>query len=544
MSINIRKRNGSLEPLNIDNINKQAIPACEGLDGISYENLLLDANIMFVDGMSSSDVQKALIRTCKNKIDIDVPNWTFAGARLTLYDLYHNMKRFYNVSEQRGQVYDAITLAKYLDMNKDNLAYSVIAGHVDYVAVDVEELNAYIAPDRDKQFNLIGIETLIERYLLRKNNVVSELPQHLFMSLAIFLSKYEVNPTETAKEFYDVLSKFEVMMATPTLSNGRIKGKSCFSCFVGHTPDTIEGIFATYAEQALYSKFGGGIGWSWSAVRALGGIIQDKPGASGGKIPWLKIENDVALAVNQLGVRAGAINCYIETWDLDVFDFLDLKKTSGEDRRRAHDLFISLSTNSLFIERCKKDAEWTLFDPYDCRDLTEIHGEEFRVAYENYEATLKTNPEYFTNPPKVIKAKQLMRAIMTRYFESGMPFLQFKDNVNAKHEHPEEGIIRTSNLCFSADTKVTTKRGDISIAEVIVGDIVMSKNLTTGAQEWKTVTASAQTGTTTEYIVIEKEDGSEPIKCTPDHKIYTKNRGYVEAKNLLESDELDELQYI
>ena len=472
MSINIRKRNGSLEPLNIDNINKQAIPACEGLNGISYENLLLDANIMFVDGMSSSDVQEALIKTCKNKIDIDVPNWTFAGARLTLYDLYHNMKRFYNVSEQRGQVYDAITLAKYLDMNKDNLAYSVIVGHVDYVAVDVEELNAYIAPDRDKQFNLIGIETLIERYLLRKNNIVSELPQHLFMSLAIFLSKYEVNPTETAKEFYDVLSKFEVMMATPTLSNGRRKGKSCFSCFVGHTPDTIEGIFATYAEQALYSKFGGGIGWSWSAVRALGGIIQDKPGASGGKIPWLKIENDVALAVNQLGVRAGAINCYIETWDLDVFDFLDLKKTSGEDRRRAHDLFISLSVNSLFIERCKQDANWTLFDPYDCKDLTEIHGEEFRISYENYEKTLESNPEYFTNPPKVIKAKQLMRALMTRYFESGMPFLFFKDNVNSKHEHPDEGIIRSSNLCTEIlqptdeDRTVTCNLASINLAVV------------------------------------------------------------------------------
>ena len=155
MSINIRKRNGSLEPLNIDNINKQAIPACEGLDGISYENLLLDANIMFVDGMSSSDVQKALIKTCKNKIDIDAPNWTFAGARLTLYDLYHNMKRFYNVSEQRGQVYDAITLSKYLEMNRDKLSYSVIAGHVDYVAVDVEIMHA------------LNFQILIEFYKLR-----------------------------------------------------------------------------------------------------------------------------------------------------------------------------------------------------------------------------------------------------------------------------------------------------------------------------------------------------------------------------------------
>lgn len=201
-------------------------------------------------------------------------------------------------------------------------------------------------------------------------------------------------------------------------------------------------------------------------------MIQDKPGASGGIVPWLKIENDIAIGVDQLSVRAGAINCYLETWHMDIFDFLDLKKTSGEDRRRAHDLFISLSVNSLFIERCKNDADWTLFDPYDCRDLTEIHGEEFRVAYENYESTLKTNPEYFTNPPKVIKAKHLMRALMTRYFESGMPFLQFKDNVNAKHEHQEEGIIRTSNLCMEIqqptdeDRTVTCNLASINLAVV------------------------------------------------------------------------------
>jgi len=229
-------------------------------------------------------------------------------------------------------------------------------------------------------------------------------------------------------------------MATPTLSNARTPRHQLSSCYIGSTPDNIEGIFDAYAEMAMLSKFGGGIGWDWSQVRSMGSFIDGHKNAAGGTIPFLKITNDIAIAVDQLGTRKGAIAVYLEPWHIDINDFLDLKKNSGEERRRAHDLFPALWINDLFMKRVLEDGIWTLFDPYDTRDLTELYGEEFEkryIEYENDETIIKDR----------LKAKDLWKKILTSYFETGNPFLCFKDNANRTNPNDHYGVIRSSNLC-------------------------------------------------------------------------------------------------
>lgn len=429
----IQKRNGRKEVLDITKIQKMTVEATDGLDGVSQSELELDAQIKFIDGMSSSDIQDALIKTAVEKIDIDVPNWTFTAARLFLFDLYHKVGR--STGGIKGEPY--CHLSEYIKnaQNEGRMIPGLESGY------DLDELNAYIDPTRDYQFNYLGIKTLYDRYLIKdKQKNPIELPQQMFMGIAMFLAQHEENKQERAKEFYDVVSKFEVMLATPTLSNARTNRHQLSSCYIGSSPDNIEGIFDGYKEMALLSKFGGGIGWDWNQIRALGGVIDDHKSAAGGTVPFLKITNDIALAVDQLGTRKGAIAVYIEPWHMDIVDFIDLKKNSGEERRRAHDLFPSLWITDLFMERIMEDSYWTLFDPYEVRDLGELSGDAFKaqyIAYENDESITKER----------MKAKDLWKKILTSYFESGSPFLCFKDSANRANPNSHTGHIRSSNLC-------------------------------------------------------------------------------------------------
>jgi ribonucleoside-diphosphate reductase alpha chain len=262
----------------------------------------------------------------------------------------------------------------------------------------------------------------------------------MFMAIAMFLAQREKDREEWAIKFYNMISTFEVMLATPTLSNARTTRHQLSSCYIGSTPDNIEGIFDSYKEMAMLSKFGGGIGWDWTNVRSMGSYIDGHKNAAGGTIPFLKITNDIAVAVDQLGTRKGAIAVYMEPWHIDINDFLDLKKNSGEERRRAHDLFPALWINDLFMKRVEEDGIWTLFDPYDCRELTTLYGDEFNKRYEELEANESLIKEK-------LKAKNLWKKILTSYFESGSPFLCFKDNANKANPNSHKGVIRSSNLC-------------------------------------------------------------------------------------------------
>lgn len=433
MGIMIQKRNGRKEVLDITKIQKMTIESTVNLSGVSQSELELDSQIKFIDGMSSADIQDALIKTAVEKIDIDVPNWTFVAARLFIFDLYHKVGRA--TGGIKGQAY-----AHFKDYVKTSQASGKMIPGLE-IGFDLEDLNSHIVPERDFQFNYLGIKTLYDRYLIKdKDAEPIELPQQMFMGIAMFLAQHEEDRQGRAKEFYDVISKFEVMLATPTLSNARTNRHQLSSCYIGSTADKIEGIFDTYHEMALLSKYGGGIGWDWNQVRALGGVIDGHKSAAGGTVPFLKITNDVAIAVDQLGTRKGAIAVYVEPWHMDIVDFIDLKKNSGEERRRAHDLFPSLWITDLFMERILEDSHWTLFDPYEVKDLCECFGDEFKEKYIAYE----NDPSITKNQ---MKAKDLWKKILTSYFESGSPFLCFKDNANRANPNGHVGHIRSSNLC-------------------------------------------------------------------------------------------------
>lgn len=421
------KRNGRTEEVDISKIRKYTTDAVAGLSNVNVSELEFDAQIQFRDGITTAEIQDTLIKTAVDKIDVDRPDWTFVAARLFLYSLhkkvsktngYNHLRKYFERGEKEGRILLGLK-EKY----------------------DLDDLNDYIKPERDLQFTYLGIKTLYDRYLIKdKKGEPIELPQQMFMGIAMFLAQNEFNPQEWAKKFYDLISKFEVMLATPTLSNARTTRHQLSSCYIGSTSDNIEGIFDSYKEMALLSKFGGGVGWDWSKVRAMGGSIDGHKNAAGGIIPFLKITNDIAVAVDQLGTRKGAIAVYIEPWHMDINDFIDLRKNSGEERRRTHELFPALWINDLFMKRVKENAKWTLFDPLETGDLCELYGEEFEKRYEEYEKddTISKN---------IVDAKELWKKILLNYFESGMPFLCFKDTANRTNPNPHAGIIRSSNLC-------------------------------------------------------------------------------------------------
>ncbi|MDR0467222.1 MAG: ribonucleoside-diphosphate reductase subunit alpha, partial [Campylobacteraceae bacterium] len=357
----------------------------------------------------------------------DRPNWTFVAARLFLYDLYHRVNGYSGYSH----------LKEYFE--KGEKAGRIVLGLKE--KFDLNDLNSYIKHERDLQFNYLGIKTLYDRYLLKdKMGDPIELPQHMFMAIAMFLAQNEFNPQDWAKKFYDLISEFKLMLATPTLSNARTPRHQLSSCYIGSTPDNIEGIFDSFKEMSLLSKYGGGIGWDWGLVRAMGGSIDGHKNAAGGVIPFLKITNDIAVAVDQLGTRKGAISVYVEPWHMDISDFLDLKKNSGEERRRTHELFPALWINDIFMRRIENDEIWTLFDPAETPDLCELYGEKFETRYIEYENDNNITKER-------IKAKELWKKILTNYFESGSPFLCWKDSANRANPNSHTGLIRSSNLC-------------------------------------------------------------------------------------------------
>ncbi len=425
--IRVVKRNGRIESLDISKIQKYTSAAVEGLDGVSQSELEVDARLQFRDMINTQEIQQTLIKTAVDKIDIDRPNWTFVAARLFLYDIYHKVSGF------TGYIH----LRDYFKKGEEE--GRIVLGLKE--KYDLDDLNDYIKPERDLQFTYLGIRTLYDRYLLKdRDGEPIELPQHLFMAVAMFLAQNEFDCQSWAKRFYDILSKFEVMAATPTLSNARTPRHQLSSCYIGSTPDNIEGIFDGYKEMALLSKFGGGIGWDWTQVRGMGSYIDGHKHAAGGIIPFLKIANDVAIAVDQLGTRKGAIAVYIEPWHIDVREFLDLKKNSGEERRRAHDLFPALWINDLFMQRVQEDSTWTLFDPYEASELAQLHGEEFEKRYIEMESDDSYTKE-------VVSAKTLWKEVLRSYFETGNPFLCFKDAANRANPNRHAGRIRSSNLC-------------------------------------------------------------------------------------------------
>ena len=415
------KRDGSIVKIDITKIQKQTSAAVVGLKNVSQEELERDANIRFNNKIKTSEIQEILITTAVSKIDIDRPDWTYVAARLTLYDLYHNVKHrslkdYFNSDHHRN----IPNIEKY----------------------NLDELDNYIDENRDLQFNYLGVKTLIDRYILKDSGGnPKEKPQHMFMAIAMYLAQNEEDVMLWSKKFYDLISKFEVMLATPTLSNAGVEHGQLSSCFVTAIHNSLEGIEDDNKDFALMSKFGGGVGTYYGNITSIGGSVRGIKGAAGGKIPFLKIRDSMSVAYDQLGVRKASNTVYCEDYDIDIEDFIELKKNSGEERRRTHDLFPAVNIHNLFLERVKRDEDWTLFDAKDAQELNKLSGDEFEKMYRAMESNESLRK-------KKVNAKKLWKEILRNYFETGNPFLHFKDEANRRHMLKEISPILSSNLCM------------------------------------------------------------------------------------------------
>ncbi|MGC4108613.1 MAG: ribonucleoside-diphosphate reductase subunit alpha [Thermomicrobiales bacterium] len=299
----------------------------------------------------------------------------------------------------------------------------------DLAGFDLARLAAALRPERDRQFQFLGLQTLYDRYVLHSDGTRFELPQAFFMRVAMGLALHEPDRNARAIEFYDLLSSFDFMCSTPTLFNAGTRRPQLSSCFLTTVPDALDGIFAAIRDNALLSKYAGGLGNDWTRVRGLGAHIHGTNGASQGIVPFLKVANDTAIAVNQGGKRAGAVCAYLEPWHIDVEEFLDLRKNTGDDRRRTHDMHTALWIPDLFMQRVEADAHWTLFSPDECPDLHDATGTAFKAAYEAAEAAAARGGMRVW---KRVRAVDLWRRVLTMLFETGHPWITFKDACNTR----------------------------------------------------------------------------------------------------------------
>ena len=443
------KRNGERQTLSIDRIRKQTIPACEGLEGVDHNTLEFASSIRFKDGISTTDIQNALIKAAESSIALDAPNWMYVAARLRLYDLYHRIKHYYGITGEHkdGDVYEKVSIydvvSKHPELYSDHIKSK-------YTKENFDELNKEIKSERDKLFTTAAVQTLTSRYLGVNGSETIELPQHMFMLIAMYAASVEETEEqrlEWAKAYYKELSTLRMIAATPINSNGRFDRGSTASCFLTSMTDTLESIFDTYKEVGFGSASGGGWGIDITRLRALGGKLRNRDNAASGPVPFVKILNDIALAVNQGGIRAGAFAVYLETWHINFPDFLDMCKRHGDERARGQDLFYAASISDLFMERVKTSGEWTLFDPTDVPELSETWGDEFKKHYLKAEDDFINNRRKFNINTKRISAKDLFGKMIYNWSTEGKLFWYFKDNTNKAHAYPESGIIRSLNLC-------------------------------------------------------------------------------------------------
>ena len=435
--INVKKRNGRLEQLNIDKINLCAERACVDLENVSASEVVLDAHVQLYDKISTKEIDKALIMSARSKIEKD-PNYSYVAARLFLGNIHKEVfgeSRDKDVFEQQYRlsfVRNIKKLVKFGTLNEKLLEY------------DLKKLAENLVLDRDYKFKYLGLQIVHDRYLLHIDGSRLEAPQSFWMRVAMGLALNEENKEEKCIEFYNAISQFHICPSTPTLFNSGTVRSQLSSCYLNTFDDSIDGIFEGLWQEARKSKFAGGLGFDVTPFRASNSYVKGTNGKSSGLIPWLKIYNDTLIAVDQGGKRPGAGCAYIEPWHLDIEDFLDLKKNTGDDRRRCHDMNTANWLPDLFIKRVQSDGDWYLFSPSDTRDLHELYGEAFDKKYKSYcKKAEKGDIENF----RKIKAKDLWKRMLRTLFETGHPWMTFKDNANMRYSNGHEGVVHSSNLC-------------------------------------------------------------------------------------------------
>ena len=419
------------------------------------------------DGVPLAEVHKAAILAARTKIELD-PDYTYVTARLLLQTMAREVLGE-EVTRER-------LAARYADYFPQFIKQGVEAELLDekLLQFDLKQLGAALKPERDDQFDYLGLQTLYDRYFLHVKKRRIELPQAFFMRVAMGLALNEIEREARAIEFYEVLSSFDFMSSTPTLFNSGTRRSQLSSCYLTTVPDDLDGIYEAIKENALLSKFAGGLGNDWTRVRALGSHIKGTNGESQGVVPFLKVVNDTAVAVNQGGKRKGAVCTYLESWHLDIEEFLELRKNTGDDRRRTHDMNTANWIPDLFMRRVMEKGQWTLFSPSDVPDLHDKFGAEFEQAYVTYEEKA-TRGEI--SPSKTLPAVDLWRKMLSMLFETGHPWITFKDACNVRSPQQHVGVVHSSNLC----TEITLNTNDNEIAVCNLGSVNLLQHLTDGA---------------------------------------------------------------
>ena len=419
------------------------------------------------DGVPIDEVYKASILAARTLIEKD-PDYTYATARL----LMHTIRR-----EVLGEeVAHEEMSTRYAEYFPGFIAKGVQNELLDekLQQFDLTRLGAALKPERDLQFDYLGLQTLFDRYFLHVRKQRIELPQAFFMRVAMGLSLNEINREERAIEFYEILSSFDFMSSTPTLFNAGTLRSQLSSCYLTTVADDLGGIYDAIKENALLSKFAGGLGNDWTPVRALGAHIKGTNGESQGVVPFLKVVNDTAVAVNQGGKRKGAVCAYLETWHLDIEEFLELRKNTGDDRRRTHDMNTANWIPDLFMRRVMEKGSWTLFSPSDTPDLHDKFGREFEQIYTAYEAKAERGE---IKPSRKLQATDMWRKMLSMLFETGHPWITFKDVCNIRSPQQHAGVVHSSNLC----TEITLNTSDTETAVCNLGSVNLVHHLKDGA---------------------------------------------------------------
>ena len=460
--------NGVMKPLDMAALQMVMQAACEGLgNAVNPQPIIQETIKNLYEGVPMAQVYDSAILASRTWIEKD-PAYSQVTARI----LMHTIRK-----EILGrEVPQGAMAAEYITYFPQYIKQGVDAELLDQklLTFDLVKLGAALKADRDLQFNYLGLQTLYDRYFLHIEDHRIEMPQAFFMRVAMGLALNEVNREERAIQFYEILSSFDFMSSTPTLFNSATLRSQLSSCYLTTIPDDLDGIYEGLKENALLSKFAGGLGNDWTNVRALGSHIKGTNGKSQGVVPFLKVVNDTAVAVNQGGKRKGAVCAYLETWHLDTEEFLELRKNTGDDRRRTHDMNTANWIPDLFMKRVMEGGEWTLFTPSTCPDLHDKFGIEFEKAYVAYEQKA-ANGEL--KPFKKVNALDMWRKMLGMLFETGHPWITFKDPCNIRSPQQHVGVVHSSNLC----TEITLNTNESEIAVCNLGSVNLTVHMKTDA---------------------------------------------------------------
>jgi ribonucleoside-diphosphate reductase alpha chain len=484
-ALRMKTADGTLASLDEARLEAVVREATDGLDGVSATAILAETHRNLYDGIALDEVALAPILAARTLIETE-PNYAKVSARLLLDKLRREALTF--IAGQPDQAAQQEMAYRYGDYFVDYVKRGIAEQLIDpeLRRFDLPRLAAALLPERDLAFDYLGLQTLYDRYFLHARGTRFELPQAFFMRVAMGIALREVDREARAIEFYRLLSSFDFMASTPTLFNAGTLRPQLSSCFLTTVPDDLDGIFKSIRDNALLAKYSGGLGNDWTRVRGLGAHIKGTNGESQGVVPFLKVANDTAIAVNQGGKRKGAVCAYLETWHIDIEEFLDLRKNTGDDRRRTHDMNTAHWVPDLFMERVEADAHWTLFSPDETPDLHDLYGPSFTAAYEGYEAkAARREVKVF----KEVRAIDLWRRMLTMLFETGHPWITFKDPCNIRSPQSHAGVVHASNLC----TEITLNTSDNEVAVCNLGSVNLAAHVTSGGLDHEHVARTVKT---------------------------------------------------